>query len=278
MPLLTCPDCESADIDRGEDHDDGRWYVFCLHCGHEWLRGEPRPALQGASIDRARTRFPTIRDTNSARQNSTEQLKTLFLAERPQPRAQVAPYWARCQEIFSADGFPGCNPQDLKDFANTSTGANPGNMSVFNTAWNRMGEAEAAACTRASIEYLLRGPASVPEEDRLTQLILGDSIQGMTGFRESLLTKVLCIMEPERFLPILMYTGTAGKREISARLYGVHLPAPESSAMTKGRLIYWSNDLLVELAGDGFLDAVHVAEFLWWASEEQQLPHHPVPR
>ncbi len=39
--------------------------------------------------------------------------------------------------------------------------------------------------------------------------------------------------------------------------------------MTKGRLIYWSNDLLCEMAGDGFVDRVHAAEFLWWASQEE---------
>lgn len=181
----------------------------------------------------------------------------------------MAPYWARYQAVFSAAGLAVCNRQDLKDFANNTTGANPGNMSVFNRAWNEMGEKDAASRTRASIEYLLRGPDMVPVEDRLTRLILGESVQGMTGFRESLLTKVLCIVEPDRFLPLLMYTGTAGKREIAAHLYGVRLPARESTAMTRGRLIYWSNDLLLELAGDGFVDPVHVAEFLWWASEEQ---------
>ncbi len=66
-----------------------------------------------------------------------------------------------------------------------------------------------------------------------------------------------------------MYTGTAGKREIAARLYGLRLPAPDSTTMTKGGLIYWSNDLLCEMAGDGFVDRVHAAEFLWWASQEE---------
>ena len=57
---------------------------------------------------------------------------------------------------------------------------------------------------RDSLKYLLYGPDRLPIEDRLTQLIRGDSGMGMTGFRESLLTKVLCIAYPERFLPITM--------------------------------------------------------------------------
>lgn len=275
MPLVTCPDCGSAEIDRGEDHDDGRWYVVCLECSHEWLRGEARPAPRAPSIDGARARFPTIGESDPSRLGVTAELKRQFLAERPEPREKVAPYWARYQWVFSAEGLRDCDPQELKDFANTDTGANPGNMSVFNRAWNEMGEADAAARTRAAIEYLLRGPDVLPAEDRLTHLILGDTVQGMTGFRESLLTKVLCIMQPHRFLPILMYTGTAGKREIAARLYGLRLPAPDSTTMTKGRLIYWSNDRLRELAGDGFVDNVHAAEFLWWASEEQDQPVTP---
>lgn len=270
MPAVTCPDCGSRDIDRGDDHEDGRWYVHCLECGREWLRGEPRPVAKPApSIGSLRRRFPKAEDAHEGQRAATAALKAQFLEDRPQPAERVAPYWARYQHIFSAEGLRDCEPQDLKDFANTTTGANPGNMSVFNRAWNELGVVEAAARTRAAIEYLLRGPDSVPAEDRLSQLILGDTVYGMTGFRESLLTKVLCIMEPDRFLPILMYTGTAGKREIAGRLYGVPLPAPESTTWTKGRLIYWSNDLLLELAGQGFVSPVHAAEFLWWASEEQ---------
>lgn len=79
----------------------------------------------------------------------------------------AAPYWARYQQIFSAEGLWTCNPQDLKDFANNNTGANTGNQSVFNTVWNAMGDAAAAESTRRTIEYLLYGPEDTPLEDRL---------------------------------------------------------------------------------------------------------------
>lgn len=56
----------------------------------------------------------------------------------------------------------------------------------------------------------------MPVDDRLQELIDPHADLGMTGFRESLLTKVLCVVEPDRFLPILNYTSKAGgKREIA---------------------------------------------------------------
>lgn len=49
----------------------------------------------------------------------------------------------------------------------------------------------------------------------------------MKGFKESLLTKALCIVDPERYVTILMYTGVAGKREIARSLWGLEPPDPE---------------------------------------------------
>ena len=93
----------------------------------------------------------------------------------------------------------------------------------------------------------------------------------MKGFRESLLTRVLCAMQPDRVLPILIYTSPAGgKREIARRIFDLELPAPEATSWTRGRLALLSNKLLIELAGDGFVDMQHVAEFLWWAKDQQE--------
>ena len=89
----------------------------------------------------------------------------------------------------------------------------------------------------------------------------------MTGFKEALLTKVLCMFEPSRFLPINKYTGAEGKKEIAEWVYGLQLPSPEQTAWTIGRLIIWSNDLLLELAGTGFMDTEHAAGFLWYAKD-----------
>ncbi|KPI16136.1 hypothetical protein OV450_2467 [Actinobacteria bacterium OV450] len=57
----------------------------------------------------------------------------------------------------------------------------------------------------------------------------------MTGFKEALLTRVLCVTDPDRFLTILKYTTEAGgKREIARMVYGLELPSPESVNWTRG--------------------------------------------
>jgi hypothetical protein len=194
-------------------------------------------------------------------------LRDQFLQRNPTPDPEVAPYWARYQRIFGADGLQDASPYDLKSFANTTTGAHPGNMSVFNKAWNEMGNEVAADRLRGVIDYLLRGSDGLSIEDRMNRLIDPQDPIGMTGFRESLLTKVLCVMQPDRFLPILIYTSPAGgKRQIAGSVFGLDLPAPEATSMTRGRLGFWSNHLLRELSGAGFVDLAHTAEFLWWAS------------
>ena len=91
----------------------------------------------------------------------------------------------------------------------------------------------------------------------------------MTGFKESLLTRVLCVVQPDRFMSILKYTTEAGgKKEIARAVYGLELPAPESVNWTLGRLILWSNDVLHQLVGDGFANQQHAAAFLWWAKDQ----------
>lgn len=171
--------------------------------------------------------------------------------------------------MFSTDGLWECNPQDLKDFANNSIGAHPGNMSVFNNAWNDLGPEAAAERVRNTVEYLLRGPASIRIEDRLTDLITGRKGMGMTGFRESLLTRVLCVVEPERFVPILTYSGEGtGKRDITQAVFGLRIPKQDQVSMQIGRLVFWSNDLLNELLGEGFKSRQHASAFLWWAKDE----------
>ena len=147
--------------------------------------------------------------------------------------------------------------------------SNPGNMSVFNDAWNEVGSEPAASEVRQMIEYLLRGPQSVPLEERLTQLIEGTKPFGIRGFKEALLTKVLCVVFPDRYLTILKYTGTAGKREIARSIWGLELPDPENVTWRIGRLVVWSNDLLLALIGDGFETQQHAAAFLWWAKDQR---------
>jgi hypothetical protein len=55
----------------------------------------------------------------------------------------------------------------LKDFANSNVGTNPGNMSVFNDAWNEIEPDAAAAQVGGIVDYLLRSRSNVALEDRV---------------------------------------------------------------------------------------------------------------
>jgi hypothetical protein len=270
MGLAMCPVCcEDEDIEVVRVLDSGRQLVR-HRCGQEWEHGEVLAQGKRPShlFNDLKARFPKPEDVEPGRMERANRLKARYLATRPGTDPEVMAYWAKYQEVFSADGLWTCDPQLLKDFANSDVGAHPGNQSMFNSTWNTMGEAAAADSTRRTIEYLLYGPAAVPLEDRLEHLLTGAKPFAMTGFKEALLTKVLCVVQPDRFLPILKYTTDAGgKREIARKVYGLELPAPESVNWTLGRLILWSNDVLRALVGDGFADQERAAAFLWWAKD-----------
>lgn len=264
---LDCSTCQTDEhVVLAEALTGSQRRLRCERCGSSWLRGEPaQPRRALPTLEDLRKTFPGPEDVDPKRLAMANELKAAFLARAPEPVANVAPYWTKYQQIFSAEGLPNADPQDLKDFANSDVGANPGNMSVFNTAWNEMGAEAGANQVRGVIEYLLRGPDKTPLEDRLTYLI--SETEAMKGFKESLLTKVLCVVYPHEYLTILKYTGQAGKREIARSIWGLELPDPERVNWTIGRLIIWSNDLLLALVGDGFKTQQQAADFLWWAKD-----------
>ncbi|MFF4561300.1 hypothetical protein [Streptomyces sp. NPDC001435] len=274
MGLAMCPLCsDDEDIEVVQNLEGGRRRVR-HRCGFAWEHGEPTdPKKQPSrSISDLKARFQKPEDVEPGVLERANRLKAQFLATRPSLDPEVAAYWEKYQQIFSREGLRTGDPKALKDFANSDVGAHPGNQSMFNAAWNAMGDAEAAASTRRTIEYLLYGP-DVPPEDRLQQLLDGTRSFAMTGFKEALLTKVLCVMEPDRFLSVLKYTTEAGgKREIARMVYGLDLPAPESVNWTLGRLVFWSNGLLRELVGEGFANQQHSAAFLWWAKDQPGAP------
>ncbi|MEU6500260.1 MULTISPECIES: hypothetical protein [Streptomyces] len=271
MSLAICPLCsDDEDIEVRATLDGGR-RVLSHRCGFEWEHGEPVPTQRRAarSFESLRASFPKPEDVDPERLERVARLKARYLAVKPDFDPRVAAYWSKYQAVFTPEGLRACDPQVLKDFANSEIGARPGNQATFNSAWNDMGDAAAAESTRSTIDYLLYGPDEVPLEDRFQQLLDGAKPFAMTGFKEALLTKVLCVMRPERFLTILKYrTDAGGKREIARLVYGLELPAPESVSWTSGRLILWSNDLLRTLVGGGFANQQHAAAFLWWAKDE----------
>ncbi len=273
MAIISCANCQSDnDIHLEGSGPDGARILRCGDCGHTWspVVVTHAPTFTRTPFEMAQGRFANAEMVEPALAARVKRLKTKFLkaGTGAEPDPAVAEHYARCRELFSVEGLANCAPQDLRDFVGNQTGVNVGNTSVFSRAWKRLGEDVAADRTRASISYLLRGPDAVPLEDRLTQLIEDHADTGMPGFKEALLTKVLCIVEPDRFLPILTYgTEETGKQDLTRAVYGLHLPKVDLTSMQVGRLAVWSNDLLLELAGEGFTGPQHVAEFIWWAKD-----------
>lgn len=271
MAAVVCPSCGDLDIMPLQVLDDGRKRLECQACSHVWLHGEMRvePARRDSYSDAKRS-FPQVSSVDPERKARVDALKASFLERHPVPMPEVAPFWARYQRAFSEEGLEHADPSEFHYFANVETGARPGNMSVFNNEWRRIGPDEGARRVRESVHYLLYGPDSTPIEDRLTHLLEPGTELGMKGWKESLLTKVLCIQYPDRFLPILTYTSpNGGKREMARMIWGLELPDPNRVNWTIGRLIFWANDTLIELAGDGFAHMQHVAEFVWMAKDRE---------
>jgi Zn ribbon nucleic-acid-binding protein len=268
---VECPQCSSDDLDLIEDLEDGRKHIRCMACGHDWLRGDERHVyrvIRAPTFEEMRASFPSAGAAPPEAVRRAAALKAEFLLAHPASDPRRIAFRDEYEGLFSKERLSSTTPNELKSFANAGMGGNSGNMSVFNTAWDRLGARDAARRVRQAIEYLLYGPEHSHLEDRLTTLIDGKRDLGMVGFRETLLTKTLCVVHPDRFLPINKYAGRAGKKEIAERVYGLQLPAPEPVTWTIGRLIIWSNDLLVDLVGDGFRDMRHAAEFLRWAKDK----------
>ena len=267
MPLIACPNCNSEDI-TGTPQADSRLLITCADCGHEWLRGEARrdpsrPAVQ--TIDSLHAAFPTTLDVRPDVRERVALLASEFTLDHRGPTV-AADYLAKYQELFSRDGLQSASPDDLLEFATTDVVASAGNMSGLNRAWKTQGADKSAQKVRDSIEFLLHGPESLRLEDRLTQLSDGKKVGFPSFNKEPLLTKVLCVVEPERFLPVLKYTAaTDGKKEIVKLVFELDLPPAEKVGWTIGRVAVWSNDLLRSLIGNDIPDLQQAATFLNWA-------------
>jgi hypothetical protein len=275
VPLITCPTCSSDDID-GTPQPDSRLLVHCNACGHEWLRGEARRDPARAAVqtsDSLQAAFPTAADVRPEVRERVALLIAEFLRERPEPDPAVEAYRVRYAELFTPEGLRRATPDQLLHFANSTTVADPGNVSGFNRAWKTAGPDKAAGQVRDTIDHLLFGPESLRLEDRMTQLVDGTKKGlGFPSFKEPLLTKVLCVVEPERFLPVVRYTAAAGgKKELATTVFELDLPPVEKTGWTIGRLAVWSNDLLRSLVGDDVPDLQQAARFLRWAQNRPAL-------
>lgn len=284
MALIVCPLCvREDDIYLLRTLPDGRKEAECKDCNFTFVYGaptpEPKPAAvrksaprKAAAKPKARTiaarpieyvvrQFPTAADVAPDALEPAEALKAEFLTQAYEPDPLVTSHWTKYRWVFTAEGLEKVAISDLKQFADDPIGVSTGDPTEFDKAWVLLGELEGARRVRAVTNHLLRGHGAI--EDRLTDLIGGSVVVGMPGWGEALLTKTLSVADPDRFLPVVTY---AEKRAIAAAVHGLELPDPDETSWTIGRLGVWTNDLLVDLAGDGFADLRHVATYVRWAA------------
>ena len=232
-----------------------------------WLDGHPQPApgkSRVRSLAEAKANFPTTGQVPADRLERVETLKARYLVDNPLPGPRVAEHWATYQWAFSEQGLAEADPAKFHYFANSPIGAYAGMMTVFNNDWTEVGEEEGARRVREAVHFLLYEGDEDHLAERLTHLIEPSCTIGMKGWKEALLTKVLCVVYPHRFLPIVTFDSPdVGKRALAHTIWGLDLPARDRTSWTIGRLIIWSNDLLLQLVGDGFAHAEHASSFLW---------------
>jgi hypothetical protein len=223
------------------------------------------------TTDEVRKEFEAASVVSEDVRTRAARLGSEFAQERPSPKPTAVAYREEYAEHFSKEGLEAVTAKQLHRFANSDLVAGPGNMSIFNEEWKKRGEDESRTRVVEAIAYLLYGPPQTRLEDRLTDLIEGNRGMGFRGFKESLLTKVLCMVYPDTYLPILVYTspGRFGKKEIAEAVFRVNFPKPERTQWQIGRLVIWSNDRLVDLLPDMFRkDLVWASDFLWWAKDQ----------
>ncbi|AXT85154.1 hypothetical protein C6I20_08125 [Aeromicrobium sp. A1-2] len=282
MALIVCPLCvREDDVFLVSTLPDGRKEARCDDCNFTFVYGAPvvekKPAPRKRASSAAKPskptvvpavvvqkRFPTAADVTPEAERRAFDLTQQFLATvPPADDAQVASYWAKFAWVFSEAGIDKAVISDLKLFVTDPTGAALGDTTELDKAWLLLGEFESARRIRAMIAHLIRGTGAV--EDRLTDLVEGHRSNTMPGVGEPALTKVLAVVQPERFLPLVTYDT---KRATLAAVYGLELPKVDPTSWTIGRLAVWSNDLLVELLGAGFTDMRHAVAFLRWAEDQ----------
>lgn len=231
---------------------------------------KPR-ALPLPTIEEVRREFLAATLVDDAARTRAEGLADEFAQSRPAPDPKAVVFRDEYAEHFSKDGLARVTGEQLRRFANSDLVAHPGNMSNFNDEWNKRGDEDARERVVETISYLLYGPEGTHLEDRLSDLILSNRGRGFRGLKESLLTKVLCMVHPNEFLPILIYSSPAsyGKKELAEAVFGVMFPKAERTKMQIGRLVIWSNERLIEMLPDRFrIDLMWASEFLWWAKEQ----------
>jgi hypothetical protein len=214
-------------------------------------------------IEQARRRFPTLHDIPASSWDRIQAMKLAHRERYPHISESEQAKRERYTRMLSKENLPTARVNDLRDLARDRALGSVGNQQVFLAEWIRLGDDEASRRMRRALFYLLYGEGEAA--DRLNDLLGSDHPLSMTGLKEKILTKALCMAFPTGWIPVIGYSGESGKKEIIESLTGVFLPRQDAT-MTRGRLIKLSNDLLIQIVRPEFTDLEMAAGFLWEAS------------
>ena len=179
--------------------------------------------------------------------------ETEYPSDRDQQEMSLRAEWAHA---LAADRLSGLSKERFRRMYGNKYG-NPGPQATLN-ATVRDTDDEGWGLLLTSVDYLLHG--SDPVEQRLDG-VLDDADLGFRGLKESVLLKLLAIVDPERFLPIFPFSGDNGKAAL-LEVLGSKAPPMQSS---RGVLQVQANDAIRAITEPLFPgDPWAQAQFAYW--------------
>jgi hypothetical protein len=271
--MIVCPRCRGDDLELVGKLQGTARIVRCVRCGHEWQRGELPPQTEPGQTreQRLRARFPTAADVPADRLGALDRIASSF--ERTVP-AEEEEFVAQYQDVFSRNRLRDMTAEDFQRFYRSTHIASAGYA-----AWGldrnflERDPQEYTRQIREAIHYLLYSPKG-SLESRLTDLIDERGRLGVRGVKETVLTKVLAVVYPDRIFSLATYDSpSGGKRQIARKVLDLELPARDSVDWTIGKLIIWSSDLFAEIGRRWFEDLRVASRFFWclWRMDDADL-------
>ncbi len=173
-------------------------------------------------------------------------------------------YIEKYQEIFAEDEIDFMDLKDFKNFYLSRRYGYVGFMTILNKTINEA-TAKDEDRIREAIKYLLYGEDEVSVRINNLQDENGD--YKIRGLGESVITKLLATVYPDKFITVFNYKGKMGKREMM-KLLDIPLPVNESD-LSIGDLAVMSNESILNFfKGKKFKDNLHIRNFLYWYKHE----------
>ena len=255
-----CPHCGSERVElRASVGGTGKRFR-CDSCLKAWTTGTgSRSGRAGGARGARNPGFPSVAVLTP--EEAQERFEMLLSAHARSGAAatDVERKWRdEMSAALSRDAIGSAGLEVFKEIATSKSVATTGPQTAFYKELIKLGDEEGGRKARETAQFLLYGDDGSLAE-RLTALIDGGE-RGMPGFREALLTKILAISEPTKFLPILT---AKGKAAFVQHIWGVKIEADKKQS--SGDAIVATNDALVERLAPTFPDLLDAAAFLWWS-------------